>query len=296
MKWPAFWSSQEAQQHVNNLSSQAKDSATKVANASHDAVEELKETASQHQHGHSRFTTTQTVGACILTTAATLGLLRLYKTHLRRIPSIDYLKPEALRKRSLYGYVTSVGDGDNFHLFHTPGGRLAGWRLFRTVSSDRKALQKKTLHVRIAGVDAPELAHFGRPAQPYGQEALDWLRGQVLHKYVRVFPWRKDQYDRVVCSVYRRRFGIFKADVGMDMLKAGMATVYEAKFGSEFGNKEQEYRDAEEQAKKRKVGMWKEPGLVDKMFGSGNARQKKTTESPREFKNRMKKMEEETGK
>jgi hypothetical protein len=27
----------------------------------------------------------------------------------------------------LFGTVTRVGDADNFHLFHTPGGRLAGW-------------------------------------------------------------------------------------------------------------------------------------------------------------------------
>lgn len=145
-----------------------------------------------------------------------------------------------------------------------------------------KELQGRTIHVRIAGVDAPELAHFGRPAQPYSQEAIDWLRGYVLHSYVRVYPFRQDQYNRVVCAVYKRRWVFFKSDVGLQMLKRGLATVYEAKFGSEFGNKEEEYRAAEEAAKARKVGMWAEPGLVGRMLG------KKTSfESPREYKTRM---------
>lgn len=107
---------------------------------------------------------------------------------------------------------------------------------------------------------------------------------------MRVLPWRKDQYERVVCSVHYRRFGIFRKDVGQEMIKAGFATVYEAKFGSEFGDKEEEYRTAEEQARRKKVGMWSEPGLVDRLFGK---RKKDVTESPREFKNRMKQRERE---
>ncbi|KAI7138544.1 hypothetical protein KC352_g30181, partial [Hortaea werneckii] len=74
----------------------------------------------------SHYTSPQTIVASVLTTAATLALIRLYKTYLRRIPNVDYLKPGFFRHRSLYGYVTRVGDGDNFHLYHTPGGKLAG--------------------------------------------------------------------------------------------------------------------------------------------------------------------------
>ena len=140
----------------------------------------------------------------------------------------------------------------------------------------------KTIHVRIAGVDAPELAHFGRPAQPYGQEAIEWLKGFILGKYVRVYPWRQDQYSRVVCSVYKRRWVFFKSDVSLNMLKCGLATVYEAKFGSEFGNKEKQYRAAEERAKQKKIGMWQEPGLVARILGK-----KDSFESPRDYKTRM---------
>jgi endonuclease YncB( thermonuclease family) len=137
------------------------------------------------------------------------------------------------------------------------------------------------IHIRIAGVDAPELAHFGRPAQPYGQEAMDFLTAYLLNKRVRAHIYRRDQYERVVGTVWVRKWGI-RRDVGLEMLKRGLATVYEAKFGSEFGGLETKYRDAEKRAKERGIGMWKEPGIWDKIRGKS-----KTLESPREFKTRM---------
>jgi endonuclease YncB( thermonuclease family) len=71
----------------------------------------------------------------------------------------------------------SVGDADNFRLYHTPG---FGWRWplkFRRVPTlskgsfvspifswdmcslymDQLELKEQTIHVRIAGVDAPEV-------------------------------------------------------------------------------------------------------------------------------------------
>lgn len=238
----------------------------------------------------SHFTTTQTIVISLITTGTTLALVKVYKTYIRRIPTIEYLKPGFFRRRSFYGYVTRVGDGDNFHFFHTPGGRMMGWgwlsKRRRVQDMKGKEAKGRTLHVRIAGVDAPELAHFGRPEQPYGQEAIEWLRSFILHKYVRVYPYRQDQYSRVVCSVHKRRFLFFKSDVGLEMLKRGLATVYEAKFGSEFGNKEEEYRSAEQRAKDKKVGMWQEPGIIGRMMG-----QKQNLETPREYKTRMTKQE-----
>lgn len=147
------------------------------------------------------------------------------------------------------------------------------------------------IHIRIAGIDAPELAHFGRPSQPFGQEALDWLTSYILHRRVRAHLHRRDQYERVVATVFVRR-GLFRKDVGLEMLKAGMATVYEAKFGSEFGNKESVYREAEEAAKKEGKGMWAKPGVLDRWLKG----KKEVTESPREFKKRMNEKEKEVSK
>lgn len=75
----------------------------------------------------SHYTDPRTVVPTLLLTSAILVSVRIYSLYLRRIPDAGYIRPGFFRRRSLFGTVTRVGDGDNFHLFHTPGGRLAGW-------------------------------------------------------------------------------------------------------------------------------------------------------------------------
>lgn len=81
----------------------------------------------------------------LLATTAALASLKIYSAYLRRIPGAIYVQPNFFRRRSLFGKVTSVGDGDNFHLFHTPGGRLAGWGWLRSVPSKKPELKNKTV-------------------------------------------------------------------------------------------------------------------------------------------------------
>ena len=81
----------------------------------------------------------------LLVTATALASLHVYRSYLRRIPGVDHIQPSFFRKRSLFGRVTSVGDGDNFHLFHTPGGRLAGWGWLRAIPKERKELKGRTV-------------------------------------------------------------------------------------------------------------------------------------------------------
>jgi endonuclease YncB( thermonuclease family) len=57
------------------------------------------------------------------------------------------------------------------------------------------------------------------------------------------------------------------------MLKAGLATVYEAKSGAEFGNLESKYRRTEAWAKLKRKGIW-----------SGK---RSDFESPRDYKTRI---------
>lgn len=128
------------------------------------------------------------------------------------------------------------------------------------------------IHIRLAGVDAPELAHFGRPSQPFSKEAIDWLKSYILHRRVRAYVYKRDQYDRAVATVYVRKW-LLSRDVGLQMLRKGLATVYEAKSGGEFGELEAKYRMAERWAKWNNRGMW-----------SGK---KKYFESPRDYKTRM---------
>ena len=134
-----------------------------------------------------------------------------------------------------------------------------------------RGLTARKVSIRIAGIDAPEGAHFGHPAQPYSKEALDWLTSYILHRRVRAYVYKKDQYNRAVATVYVRRW-LLRRDVGYQMLKLGLATVYEAKTGAEFGpGLEEKYRKAEWWAKRKRKGLW------------GGAK-KKDFETPRDYK------------
>jgi endonuclease YncB( thermonuclease family) len=62
----------------------------------------------------------------------------------------------------------------------------------------RAELKDETIHIRIAGVDAPENAHFGNPSQPHAKESLEWLRRTLIGKKMSCQLLRKDQYNRIV--------------------------------------------------------------------------------------------------
>ncbi|KAK5732745.1 putative endonuclease lcl3 [Elasticomyces elasticus] len=234
--------------------------------------------------------TPQQIAAYACTSAISIGayvaLARLYKRFIRRIPTHEHLRPNDFRKRTFYGYVPSVGDGDNFHFFHTPGGRWAGWgwRSGKEVQNFSKVQIREagTIHLRLAAIDAPEMSHFGKPEQPFAPEALAALRELVLEKYVRVQFLRRDQYDRVVGLAWVYKWVFWKTDVCMVMLEDGRAGMYEGSYNVEWGDDEEGYRAAEKKAKERGVGMWQAPGLMERMLGV----EAKPLETPREYKTR----------
>jgi len=81
----------------------------------------------------------------------------LWTSRLQRISSVDQLvrlsTAPAARPVRLRGTVTRVGDADNFHLFHRP------FWYRKAVPVGGKALRAAgTVHVRLAGVDAPEVS------------------------------------------------------------------------------------------------------------------------------------------
>ncbi|KAK0730815.1 hypothetical protein B0H67DRAFT_478951 [Lasiosphaeris hirsuta] len=214
-----------------------------------------------------------------------------WRSYLRRFPGANHIAPGLFRRRGLLGKVTSVGDGDGFHLFHTPGGRLAGWGWLRRVPKERKDLKGRTISIRLAGVDAPEAAHFGKPAQPFSAEALTFLRSYILGKRVRAFIYKRDQYERVVATVFVRKPPFFfRKDVGLELLKRGLATTYEAKTGAEFGGvlMEDKYKSVEAWAREKGRGMWAQEKPAG-LFGFGK---KQEIETPRQYKDRLRQLDQ----
>jgi endonuclease YncB( thermonuclease family) len=274
MPWPKLWSSSTKDEAglEDGISAQASKKWESTKKTAMEAPGEIEHAIKKAVPSSlDAFKQPETIIAAVVLSTCLLGLRRVYKTYLRRIPQAVDIHPSFLGRKSLFGRVTSVGDGDNFRMYHTPGGRLAGWDwLGRRVPTDKKELKDQTIHVRLAGIDAPELAHFGNPAQPYGQEALDWLTAYVNGRRVRTYVYKADQYSRVVGTVYIWKW-FWKRDVSLQMLKAGFATVYEAKSGVEFGRATgEQYRRAEQWARTKRKGMW-----------SGK---KGNFESPRDYK------------
>lgn len=83
----------------------------------------------------------------VLLTGAIILVIQLHRKYLRRIPQATNISPSSFRRRSLLGRVTSVGDGDNFRIFHTPGGWLAGWGWFpwKKIPTSKKELKDRTV-------------------------------------------------------------------------------------------------------------------------------------------------------
>ncbi|GMM29633.1 Lcl3 protein [Martiniozyma asiatica (nom. inval.)] len=208
------------------------------------------------------------------TSVTIIGGFTIYHRFFKRIQTAVQIPRSYFRKKWIYGKVTSVGDGDNFHLFHLPGGMFGGWGWLRKVPDVNKfkLLKGRTIPVRLCGVDAPERSHFGKPAQPFSEEALIWLRHYILGRWLYIKPLHLDQYNRVVAKVMVLKWTGWK-DISEEMLKVGLATIYDAKVGAEFDGKEGIYRQREVKAQRKKVGMW---GLGKNLI------------TPREYKNKFK--------
>ncbi|KAF7157460.1 hypothetical protein CNMCM5623_001721 [Aspergillus felis] len=282
MRWPPWASDSQAQQQTAKHASEHDERQAAVSSPKTSKSKDWESSVTAIDW--AAFTEARTIIPTLILTSGFLGAFYIHRRYLRRFPDAVSITPSYFRRRSLLGQVTSVGDGDNFRIYHTPGGRLAGWGWlpWKKIPTSKKELRDKTVHIRLAGIDAPELAHFGRPEQPFAREAHQWLTSYLLNRRVRAYIHRPDQYQRAVASVYVRRFLDFpplrRRDVSYEMLKRGLATVYEAKWGAEFGGEamERRYKKAEWWAKLRGVGLWKD-----------YRRNRTEWESPREYKTRM---------
>jgi hypothetical protein len=155
MPWPKLWSSStkdesDSQRPISAKAQDAWESATKTASEAAETVQRKAPTDLPSQL--NAFTRPETIIAAVVLSTASLGLYKFYKSYLRRIPQAINISPGFFRRRSLVGRVTSVGDGDNFRMYHTPGGRLAGWGWLpgRQIPTDKKKLKDQTVwHVKV---------------------------------------------------------------------------------------------------------------------------------------------------
>lgn len=123
---------------------------------------------------------------------------------------------------SFEGQVVRVKDGDSI-LVH-------------------RADVKRTSEVRLAGIDAPELA------QPWGIQSRTALRRLVLNKPVRVEVTDRDRYGRLVGWVSQGR-----SNVNVAMVRSGNAWAFDRYI------KSAQVRAAQAEAKRDGRGLWALP-------------------------------------
>jgi micrococcal nuclease len=132
------------------------------------------------------------------------------------------------------------------------GGGTAAAPVTRVVDGDtiHVTLAGRDERVRFIGIDTPEVAHEGRPAECFGDRAADETRARLAGRSVRLaFDVRlRDRFGRLLAYVYDDR-GL----VNLALVRGGFAVVLtvppDTRMAADFGR-------AEDEARRAGRGLW----------------------------------------
>lgn len=126
--------------------------------------------------------------------------------------------------RVIVGKVTRVSDGDTIHV------------------TDGLNVKHK---IRMLGIDAPE------SSQKFGAESTQHLASLIANQFVKVAYSERDQYGRVLGTVW-----LGDTNVNLSMVESGHAWAYHY-------NKDPQYAEAQSRAKRAGRGLWINPDAQD---------------------------------
>jgi len=154
-------------------------------------------------------------------------------------PIFFCLLPAGPEAKSLHGKVLKVFDGDTI--------------LVRVHTREE--------HVRLREIDAPELTQERRIGQePWGRQAKDFTQGLVKGKAVRLEVEEKnerDKFQRLLAYVF-----IDRTFVNRELVRSGKAFYYPGPMKGKYAG---ELAEAEEEARKKDLGVWhKQSGLKER--------------------------------
>jgi micrococcal nuclease len=130
----------------------------------------------------------------------------------------------------IHGRVVGVADGDTLKV-------LVG--------------DQKLLRIRLAFCDAPE------KKQAFGARAKQAMSELVFGKDIDLLPHAIDRYGRTVAQV-----SVDGKDVGGEMLRQGLAWVYERYITEASPEIQDTYRKSQEEAKADQQGLWSDPNSI----------------------------------
>jgi micrococcal nuclease len=110
---------------------------------------------------------------------------------------------------------------------------------------------QKLLRIRLAFCDAPE------KKQAFGARAKRALSDLVFDREVELRTHAIDRYGRTVAQV-----GVDGKDVGTEMLRQGLALVYDRYITEASTEAQETYRKAQEEAKAERQGLWSDPNSI----------------------------------
>lgn len=105
--------------------------------------------------------------------------------------------------------------------------------------------------IRLAGIDAPE------KHQPWGQRSRRALADKVYDRMVEIEFGKKDRYGREVGKVL-----LDGEDVNLELVRLGLAWHYKAYEREQSPQDRLAYARAEQQARHRRQGLWRDAGAV----------------------------------
>ncbi len=107
-------------------------------------------------------------------------------------------------------------------------------------------------HVRLLGINAPEIAHDDKPGEPLGEMARVWLKRRLEGRLVELV-WdvqRRDGYGRLLAQVFLRD----GSWINGELVEQGLAHVYTFEPNHRFAAR---LLALEETARKARRGIWR---------------------------------------
>ena len=110
----------------------------------------------------------------------------------------------------------------------------------------------KKLKIRLLGIDAPELKqNFGKESSLYLNKIINGEFINVISLSNKDKPYTLDFYKRILGKII-----LNGKDINLEMIKKGMAWHYKKYKNSQSIEDQQSYNKAENEARKKNVGLW----------------------------------------
>jgi len=166
------------------------------------------------------------------------------------------------------------------HAASIPSGEVLEGRVLYVADGDTVSIRTekgREVRIRFLGIDAPELS------QSCGRESKENLKKLVKGKNVRVDVSTEDRYGRVVGRVM-----LNGRDINLAQIESGYAWFYSHYARQMFRGDPAKYEKAQEYARNRKLGLWREKAPKEPWDYRAEARSRGDLEkrSSRSYRNR----------